>query len=177
MIEKTGNLNSLLIALLLLCYSPKSFSQGDANLEQKALNYFCENLIVIDSTLINDNIKIEEGNIKKYSKAYDIAYCLKDINIVKDSIPAKKYLDSLETYYKNTIQQNKKISNTNCKISNKKKSEIQVFVYNTIIYKDKNYVELFILNKKEKYYKIICIEFNASYDVTSYCKSRLIVYE
>src|SRR5690606_21430735 len=65
-------------------------------LENKALDYFCNNISKIKPELARSNIKFTGYTFARASNVFEIANCLRDIKLIKDSIPNVELLDSLK---------------------------------------------------------------------------------
>lgn len=101
--------------------------------------------------------------------------------MIKDSIPNKIELDSLENFQESKVYEKKIIKlSEECSFLkrnifapfNKRIYTLQVF--NAISYKEYHYVELYLSNKNLDT-MVICIAFNEKREQISYCTS-LIVY-
>lgn len=151
------------------------YSQED--LESKAVEYFCKNVLKIDPSLKGMDIIYNLVVEARPSKVYDVADCMGDINLLKDSIPNAVYLDSLEQAYI-ANQYSRKYLRLSCSLFKKKRSIFKrdVFymeVYSPIIYNDKKVIEIFLHNKKVKNYRIVVLTFKEG-EVSNHCLKHII---
>lgn len=127
-------------------------------IEEKAVNYFC-NYVLKDVTQISQSkIWFNGATNGKPSNIYDVANCLGDINLFKDSIPNKAYLDSLEQKYSQTKSNVIKIAHINECFSKRsifKKKDYGLYLYNAIEYKGNYCIEFFLANKEFNTYTIV----------------------
>ena len=150
-------------------------AQPIANVESKAVNYFFDNLSLIDKNLENAKITFKKSTEGKPSDVYTVAYNIGDINLMKDSIPNKDYLDKLEKMYSNTSSLGDKIK-LNVAPQNKKKGTALTFklhVLNAIKYKDSTFVELFLTNKRMSNRITVVIKFVQQNPASFYVKSLI----
>lgn len=181
MIGKKPNLSKGFL-LLVSCFVlvPLLNAQELNGLEQKAVDYFCNNVTEIKKGLIDYNIRFKGVTNGNPSRVYKIADCVGDIRLIKDSIPNKIELDSLENCYESKVY--KKISielPEECSFLkknvfapfNKRIYTLQVF--NAIRYKENHYVELYLANKNLNTW-VICIAFNEKGEPISHCTSFIV---
>ncbi|WP_162428206.1 hypothetical protein [Pontibacter pudoricolor] len=181
MIGKRLNLSKKTILIVFIIFKVGSLhSQSFPSPESKAVVYLCENILKVDPNLTKHKIKFMSRTTGRPSKVYDIANCISDINVLKDSIPNEQFLDSLENYHKtNTSLNEQKGIDTNCEFFKRRigfftKNFFAMSVYNAIQYKDSYFVEIFLVNEKMGMYKIIAIEFNEQGSVVSHCLKTII---
>jgi hypothetical protein len=154
------------------------FGEGK-NLENTALEYFCSHIEEINKGLVDYNIRFSGYTLPKYSRIYNLASCENDINLFKDSIPNKDYLDELEKYY--TEREAKKIKiNYECEYLKRSvfapfnKKVYTLHVFNAVEYKGKYYVEIYLVNKRMDTWTIgISLDKN-SYKPLGYCSSFVV---
>ena len=129
-----------------------------STIEEKAVKYFCENVLTKETQINQLKIQFDGATNGKPSKVYDVANCLGDINLLKDSIPNKIYLDSLEQQLSQRKSSVIKI-NTRCELLSEhslfKNSDYRLYLYNAIEYNGIYCVEFFLANKKNSTYTII----------------------
>lgn len=126
-------------------------------IEEKAVRYFCDQVLIKETRISQLKIQFDGATNGKPSKVYDVANCLKDINLFKDSIPNRVYLDSLEQKYSQTKSNIIKIS-TRCEQFYKrslKRNDYRLYLYNAIEYNGNYCVEFFLANKKSSTYTIV----------------------
>ncbi len=147
------NMDKAIIVIFCLFYfGQAAHSQNSKNLESKALEYFFENRGKIDTDLINAKISNNMTTVGRPTRIFILANAIGEINLMKDSIPNKNYLDSLEKAYGNTPSLNSPISLTfTAPIRHHGNGiKLKLWVYNAIEYKKTKYVELlYYLIKKQ----------------------------
>jgi len=151
----------------------------DKVLTQKAITFFCENISIIDKDLSEQKIKFDRYSNGMASKVYDIAYCTGDIDLIRNEIPNKLELDSIEIHYSNK-QCYQNISVEFCKSLLKKrifapfnKKIYKLYLYNPIEYNSFYFVEIYLINKRLNS-EIIVIKFNKDLNVIDNCKKSII---
>ena len=155
---KKNNLNKVILTILIV-FLITNISYSQVNYEEKAISYFCNNTFKIIPELEKSKI-VFLGLNTSYPKVYEIADCFGDINILKDSIPDKLFLDSLSFELSQRKTVNKKI-NISCKKINRKifrlfrKNIFDMWVYNSVQYKKNNVVEIFEIRPKWDDEKVI----------------------
>lgn len=129
-----------------------------STIEEKAVKYFCDQVLTKETPINKLKIQFDGATNGKPSKVYDVANCLGDINLLKDSIPNRIYLDSLEQKLSQRKRTVIKIS-TRCEQLSKhslfKKSDYRLYLYNAIEYNGIYCVEFFLANKKNSTYTIV----------------------
>lgn len=181
MIGKKLNLNKAFLLLVsTLVFVPLLNAQELKGLEQKAVAYFCNNVTEIKQGLIDYNIRFKGVTTGKPSRVYKIADCVGDIQLIKDIIPNKIELDSLENYHE-SIEYEKISIELPEKCSFLKKNVFAPFnkrvytlqVFNSINYKGRYYVELYLANRNLNTW-VICIAFNEKGVPIEHCKSFIV---
>lgn len=130
----------------------------------KAIEYFCNNIDIIIPGLEISNIRFNGKTKAAPSNVYYIADCIGEINLLKDSIPNKVYIDSLDRAFRAINYPEIKIGKKCFKSTNRlfdlfNKSVYTLNLFNSVEYKGSIYVELYLINKKQKAY-IIILKFN-----------------
>lgn len=175
MIGKRQNLISLLVVLIINI----TIGYSQTNFGEKAMSYFCSDVVVDISVLENIDI-VFKGYTNGYpAKVYDVADCLGDVNLIKDSIPNRQILDDLEKELSEMKFNKRKIDVPCDRLKKKvflKRDVFYMTVYESIQYKENNVVEIFLLNKKRQMYVVVVIEFDNSNQVSNFC-TRQIRYE
>jgi hypothetical protein len=181
MIGKKLNLSKVFLLLVsTFVFVPLLNAQELNVLEQKAVAYFCNNVTEIKQGLIDYNIRFKGVTTGKPSRVYKIADCVGDIRLIKDSIPNKIELDSLENYHESKVYEKISIElSEECSFLkrnvfapfNKRIYTLQVF--NAISYKENHYVELYLSNKNLNTW-VICIAFNEKGEPASHCTSFIV---
>jgi len=144
-------------------------------IEEKAVNYFCDYVLKDVKQISQSKILFNGATNGKPSRIYDVADCLGDINLFKDSIPNKAYLDSLEQKYSQTKSRVIKIAPINECFSKRsifKKIDYGLYLYNAIEYKGNYYVEFFLANKEFDTYTII-VTLDTNLVPLNYCVKAL----
>jgi len=175
--EKILNKAFLLVFFFILLKNI-SFSQQIMSIkfEEKAIDYFCNNIDSIIPNMDKSKIRFNGKTKGAPSSVFNIADCQGEINLLKDSMPNSYFLDSLykvfSTFNYPKIKINKKCLKSNKFIFNNSIYTLNLF--NSIEYKHNRYVELYLINKKLQSY-IIIIKFDDHSDkVTNYfIKSRI----
>ncbi len=169
-IGKRQNLSRVaLICILLLAFSINVKSKGRYDsLEQKAVIYFCENI----EKLNNYNISFGGMTAGVGGNIFDIAHCVGDIHVIKDSISNREELNNIQKQIDSTCFEKKEINIEKYNFFKRRiffnKYAFRLKVYNAIRYKGKFYVELFLLNKDMQVW-IVCVEFDNSGVPISHC--------
>ncbi|MDR2036495.1 MAG: hypothetical protein LBQ60_01080 [Bacteroidales bacterium] len=151
--------------------------QNAEYLEQKAIDYFC--ILDLHMKISDDIIKFSGKTEGKFSRIYQVAHCIRDINLLKDSIPNQLELDSIDSVNKSKLTTVKRILlPENCifiqrKSTSFKKAIYSLHVFNAIRYKEKYYVELLLKNKNNETW-VICFGFNEENEPSDYCTSYVI---
>lgn len=130
------------------------------NIEEKAVDYFCNHVLINEPQLNKLKIYFDGVTNGKPSNVYDVAFCLGDINLFKDSIPNKIYLDSLEQEFSQRKMNVIKINNRYKQLSKRslfRRSGYRLSLYNAIKYNGIYCVEFFLTNKEWDTYTIIVI--------------------
>lgn len=147
--------------ILILNSSPfKGYSQinYEYKIEEIALKYFCENVLPNEPSINKLKIGFSGYTNGKPSQIYDVANCLRDIDLLKDSIPNENLLDSLESMYTknqyNIIKVMPKCKRLS-KISASSKFDYRLFLYNAIMYKNNYQVEIYLVSKTSNTITII----------------------
>jgi hypothetical protein len=155
-----NNLKIFCLTFLLCPFTMDAYTQitSPNTVEEKAFKYFCDQVLLQETRINQFRIWFDGSTNGKPSKIYDVANCLKHINLLKDSIPNKAYLDSIEQKYAQTKSNIIKIS-TPCKRFSKqtlfKKNGYRLYLYNAIEYNGNYCVEFLLANKKNSTYTII----------------------
>ncbi len=134
--------------------------------------------------IINDNTSGNNwrfsGKIKTTpSNVFNIADCIGEINLLKDSIPNKVFIDSLDRIFNTINYPEIKIGRKCFKSTNRifdvfNKSVYTLNLFNSIEYKGSTYVELCLINKKLRAY-IVVLKFNDQTNniISHFVKSRI----
>lgn len=147
--------------VILLFASLFSYSQN-SSLEQKAVDYLCNNIADIKR---ETNIEVIVFSRKTHgisSFAFDIANCFGEINYLKDSIPNQTELDSIDKANSMLTFKTKplKCFCSDTRLNCEKKTKFILYVFESIKYKNANYVELYLKNKRSREVWIICLKFD-----------------
>lgn len=145
-------------------------------IEEKAVNYFCDYVLKDVTQIRQFKIWFNGATNGKPSKIYDVANCLGDINLFKDSIPNKAYLDSLEQIYSQTKSRVIKITPMNKCFSKRsifKKKGYRLYLYNPIGYKGNYCVEFFLANKEFNTYTIV-VTLDTNLVPLNYCVKAIV---
>lgn len=144
----------LLIRLLFIVVINASVGYSQTSFEEKAVSYFCIDIIE-QIPLIKDVDIVFKGHTNgRPARIYDVADCLGDINLIKDSIPKRKFLDNLEKELSEMEFNKRKIDVTCSKFKKNlflKRDFYSMIVYESIQYNERDIVEIFLLNKKRLY--------------------------
>jgi len=155
-------------------------------LEKKALIYFCDNIHSINPKLKDFQIKFSGKTEGEPSNLFVVSYCLKNINIFKDSIPIKNLIDSLNDLNSNDNNQIIDIGYpVKCQFIKKSVFnpfsgtilDLHVFnknlyynihrriwslhVFNAVKFNQTYFVELNLINRIQRNVYYICIEFDS----------------
>lgn len=155
-----NNMKIFCLIFLLHSFIKLGYAQvtNPSAIEEKAVKYFCDYVLIKETRINQLKIQFDGATNGKPSKVYDVANCLEDINLLKDSIPKKIYLDSLEQEFSQRKRTVIKIS-TGCEQLSKpslfKRSGYRLYLYNAIEYNGTYCVEFFLANKKNSTYTII----------------------
>jgi hypothetical protein len=133
----------------------------DKVVEEKALEYFCKNVMQINKHIVDFDIKFSGKTQPKPCNIYILAHCIGEINLLKDSIPIKNYLDSI---YKINCKSKLKVKKlySHCSFFKKRsfaKRACTLYVFESIEYKGYFYVELYLFNKRGNSC-IFCVKFD-----------------
>jgi len=164
-----GRIAIFKIVLVLIVFS--NVNAQEKILEEKALEYFCNNIYHINKEIVSVGIKFS-GKVKGISSdAYDIAHCIGDINLLKDSIPISVFLDSLNNTNSKLKLETKAI-NSDCDLFKKHSLSRKIYslsIFQAIEYKGAYYVELYLVNRKRSSW-IICVKFDKyNYEPSGFC--------
>ncbi len=154
---------SVILFFILLVYPVLLSAQTILTLESEAVAFFDKNVSKIDRDIPNSKVIFPHITEEKNANVYELANIIGDIKLIKDSIPDKIYLDSLEFIYNNSAAVSKKILIS--KSIKKKYSKsingqtYRLFVFNAINYRNNEYVELLLIDIKTNLNVIIFIKF------------------
>ncbi|HUX53332.1 MAG TPA: hypothetical protein VMV56_02840, partial [Williamwhitmania sp.] len=133
------------ILLLLIFENLTATSQPELpkglSLEKEAVIYFCQNLNSIDKGLTDYNIRFNNYTNGVKSRIFDVADCEGDINLIKNLIPNRSYLDSLDCDSRSEVEKRQKIL-VDCKFLKKtifapfNKRIYTLYVFNAVEYKE-----------------------------------------
>jgi hypothetical protein len=133
----------------------------DKPLEEKALEYFCNNIKQINKDIVDLKIKFSGKTQGLASDAFDIADCIGKISFIKDSIPNASFLDSINNINSNSsLKAHPLVSD--CEFFRKRvldNRSYKLSVFNAIEIYDNYYVELYLVNKKRSSW-VFCIKFD-----------------
>lgn len=152
-----------------------SFTQN-INKEQKAIEYFCNNLEDIKRETDIKEIVFDGKSQGIASSAFDIAYCLGEINYLKDSVPNQAMLDSIDKANSKLSSKSKQLNF--CwpvtKLRCNRKSKFTLYVFESIRFNNAHYVELYLKNKRMKEVWIICLKFDETgTDIINRCSQYI----
>jgi hypothetical protein len=160
----------IILTLKFWLISMVAFSQVPSNefQEMEALKYFCINILKNEKVFENQEINFDYKTEGKPSYVYYIADCIGEINLFKDSIPNRHYLDSIENVLNDKTYKVLRISyRCHClkkiTVTPSKKSTYRLHLFNAIEYKNHDYVELHAVNKSLAH-KVIIVQFNRNSD-------------
>jgi hypothetical protein len=182
---ETGKIKILIRPFLLLLFYTffgdflLSQEKKSNEFEYKAIEFFCDNINSIIPGLEISNIRFSGKTKAAPSNVFNVADCIGEINLLKDSIPNKIFLDSLDQSF-NTFNYPEIKTGRKCFISTNRlfdvfnKSVYTLNLFNNIEYKGNTYVELYLINEKLRVY-IIVLKLNkhSSGDINYYVKSRI----
>jgi len=147
--------------------------------EYKAIEYFCNNINSIIPGLETSRIRYSGKSKGTPSDVFNIADCTGEINLLKDSIPNKIYLDSLDQAlnifnYTEIKTGRKCFKSINRLFDVFNKSVYTLSLFNRVEYKESTYVELYLINKKLRAY-IVVLKFNnrPNNGISHFVKSRI----
>ena len=153
-----------------------SIGYSQTNFEEKAISYFCIDIIEQIPLLKDVDIVFKGHTNGRPARIYDVADCLGNINLIKDSIPNRKFLDNLENEL-SKIEFNKRKIDVTCNKFKKnvflKRDFYYMIVYESIRYNEREVVEIFLLNKKRQMYVVVVIEFDDCNQVSNFCTSQI----
>ncbi|WP_353334311.1 hypothetical protein [Bacteroides sedimenti] len=168
------NKMKLVYFIFLLCFFIMNSSAQTYNagvVEESAVKYFCDNVLKKEARINQLKIQFNGATNGKPSNVYDVANCLEDINLLKDSIPNKEYLDSLERKYFQIKSNVIKISSKCERFSKRslfKRNYYRLYLYNAIEYNEIYCVEFFLANKNYNTFTII-VFLDKKFVPMSYC--------
>jgi hypothetical protein len=148
-------------------------------LERKALNYFCDNISNIKKGLSDNKIRFSGYTIGKVSNIYELADCIGDIELIKDSIPNVEVLDSLIELNERYQYEKIKIISS-CPILNKhiyspfNKNIYTLHLFHALEYNGYYYVQVFLINRNRQTWTLGVRFDKSSLDVVDHCLSSLI---
>lgn len=174
-------MKSLLISIIpifTLFGMAKGQTPNEGLLLKNSLIYFCNNVLNEDANLKSVDIKFKGSTSSKYSQFYYIADCVEDISLIKNEIPIKVSLDSLQSIYdkKNTdaIKLNYSCIRLKKNILNPfNKRAYRLYLYKPIRYNGYYYVEYYLINKLSQAY-IVGVKLNEEYKAINYCKKSYV---
>lgn len=184
-IIKTGK-RKILIRFFLILFFFISFEEylisqereGDV-VEYKAIKYFCNNIDSIIPGLEISNMRFSGKTKASPSNVFNIADCIGEINLLKDSIPNETFIDSLDQAFSTINYPEIKIGrmcfrSTNWLFDLFNKSVYTLNLFNSVKYNGSTYVELYLINKKQRAY-IVVLEFNDQTNniISHFVKSRI----
>lgn len=182
---KTGRkrilIRQFLIAFLFFIFGNQLLSQECMNnkIEEKAIDYFCNNIELIIPGLDKSIIRFSGKTKGTPSSVFNIADCIGEINLLKDSIPNKCSLDSLynalSAYNYAKIETGRYCFKSTGRIFDLFDKSIYVLnLFNQVEYKGDTYVELYLINDMLQAY-IIVLRFHvhSNNEISHFVKSRI----
>jgi len=170
----------LTISIIYICYFSVS-AKEPKTFEQRALDYFCTLNLKEKISYYND-IRFNGRTIGKQSRINQIAFCIHGFSMF-DSIsnaPNTNELDSMviANRLNAKIFKKEKLSHNCTFLKNHifapfNKKIYTLHVFNVVLYKNKQYVELFFINNNEESW-VICIGFNENGEPSEHCTSYII---
>jgi hypothetical protein len=167
----------ILFASIITVFSLTSTNAQDSiSLESKAIAYFSDNVLKVDQQLRTLKLKFPNLTQPNPSEVYYLAYALGEINTIKGIVPNRQYLDHIDSANnKDTLLHVRK--RFNLKIRKYKGTAdgrpYEMFVYNSIPYKDAAYVELLLLDRPMGKSIYIFVKF-INGEATGYYKKSLL---
>ncbi|BAU56160.1 hypothetical protein MgSA37_04357 [Mucilaginibacter gotjawali] len=154
------------------------FAQDDVAMELSAAGYFYNHILKIESSLKNISVK-KPHFIEGPSEIYDVAYATGDINMLKDSVPNRKYLDSINMV--NTEVRRNTKTNIPIHIRYHQGGHLngpiyKMRLYKSVLYKGNTYVVIHLNDKRSGHEEIICVKFYGDEIVNYYIKSLVVDY-
>lgn len=182
---KTGKrkilIKPFLIVFLFFSFGDFLLSQESESdeVEYKAIEYFCNNIDSIIPAMEISNIRFSGKTRAAPSNVFNIADCIGEINLLKDSIPNETFIDSLYRAFSTINYPEIKVGRMCFRSTNRffgwfNKSIYTLNFFNSVEYKGITYVELYLINKKLRAY-IVVLKFNGqpNNDITHFVKSRI----
>lgn len=175
-----NDMRIFLVIFLLQSFVMLGYAQvtNPVTIEEKAVKYFCDQVLITETLINQFKIQFDGATNGIPSKVYDVANCLGHINLIKDSIPNKIYLDSLEQEFSQRERTVIRI-NAGCGQLSKrflfKRSGYRLYLYNAIEYNGIYCVEFFLANRGNSTYTII-VTLDKNLVPLSYC-IKAIKYE
>jgi hypothetical protein len=171
-----------LFAFIFICFLfslCKAQERKIDSLEFKAVQYFCNNWDKFEIDISKIYVVFNGYSSGYPSNIYDIAQCEKDINFLKNFIPNKAELDSLDKKYQSQSYKYSVIK-YHCNFLNRggilkhfSKDTYRLFVKEHIEYKGFYFVELYLANKRNETV-IIGIKFDKNGVIVSHCINSIV---
>ncbi|MEE4257782.1 MAG: hypothetical protein V2I47_12155 [Bacteroidales bacterium] len=145
--------------------------------EQKLVDnsyvFFCDRIIESDTSLAGATIIFEGKTTPVYSPVIYVADCAGDIDMVKNRIPDRDYIDRLQEHYDRLPPEYREVTDIDKRTKKfvlfpGKKTICYLNIYRPIDYKGKYYVLYYILFEKEQklFYSI---SLDDDYQVIDFC--------
>src|SRR5690606_28816999 len=115
----------------------------------------CKNISTIKKGLAENKIRFTGYTIGKVSNVYELADCIGDIKLIKDSIPEVELLDSIKKLNAGYQLQKIKIE-PSCPILKKRicapfnKNVYTLHLFHALEYKGYYYVQIFLVNRNKQ---------------------------
>ena len=146
-------------------------------IEQKLVDnsylFFCDKIIDSDTSLADATIVFEGRTASAYSPVIYVADCTGDVDMVKNSIPNRDYIDRLQAHYDELPPEYREVTDHDKRTKKfilfpGKKVICYLNIYRPIDYKGKYYVLFYVLFEKEQklFYSI---SLDDDYQVIDFC--------
>lgn len=171
----------IIVLLFAIVLSKEGYAQAitTLGLENKALDYFCAHIGNIKKDFTYTKVKFNGYTTGKASNIYEIANCVGDIKLIKDSIPNGKVLDSIKMNYAEKQYRKMKVNSDCLALHNNastllEKDIYRLYLFHAIEYKGYYWVQIFLANKKQQS-STIAIRFDKiTGQIVDHCLSSLI---
>lgn len=135
--------------------------------------YFCDRIIDNDEFLAEATIIFSGKTATAYSRVIYVANCAGDIDLIRNIIPNRDYINALQEHYDLLPPDYLKVTNTGKRtkkfvLLKKNKILVDLYIFRPIRYKDTYYILYYILFGRD--FKIFYgISLDNDYQVIDYC--------
>ncbi len=146
-------------------------------IEQKLIDnsyiFFCDRIIDSDSNLKEAAIIFDGNTATAYSRVIHVANCAGDIDLIRNVIPNREYLDRLQAHYDHLPPEYLKVSDISKRtrkfvLMPRKRVICELYIFRPIEYRNVYYILYYVLFEKEL--KILYgISLDDDYQVIDYC--------